>query len=168
MRKAKASNSVMSDSEPIMITLDGRSFQGIGQDLTAIQDDYITAQLRLADAFPIILRLNNKKEDPEACSQELLTNILERGLKYRILAGVLTEAGKPWTQEAAERNAESFSRIVSAAEKELMNAEVVALVLNFFLFATQSLRTSQNSSGPAAHAANPGASAGAASSATSA
>ena len=130
------------DKSPIK--LDGRQFGPVGQSLTAAQDDYINANLRLADAMPIIAKMN--ENNYEQCAQELLTNIMLRGLKFNILAGVLAEQGRKWSRSEAERNAARFAEITDEAEKHLMQTEVVGFVLGFTQSARQFSRTSQSSS----------------------
>lgn len=136
------------DSKPDTIKLDGRSFQGAAQDLTAAQDQYIMARLRLADAFPIFQR--STPENFERCEQDLLTAIMMRGLTFELLAGMLNEVGKPWNKQDADRNALAFAAITESGEKYLMQTQVVRFVMGFMEPArpsSQSFPNSLNASG---------------------
>jgi hypothetical protein len=133
------------DSKPDTIKLDGRSFQGPAQDLTATQDLYIMSRLRLADAFPIIRRIT--PENFERCEQDLLTAIMMRhDGGFELLAGLLTEIGKPWDRREAGRNALAFAAITDAGEKYAMQTQVVHFVMGFMEPARPSSQSSPSSS----------------------
>jgi len=60
------------------ITLDGRKFQGITQALTANQDDYILARLRLAGAVEVMSDPDGVKRTKEQRAEDLLKDSEER------------------------------------------------------------------------------------------
>ena len=127
------------------ITIDGREFHGVTQELSAAQDDYLIGQLRLAGALDALLAA---KENPEAQAEWLLTQLMVSGRGPQVLAGCLTEKGKSWTFEEAERNAARFAAITNSRDKLAMREAVVGFVVGFFLYASQSARTSLKSSSP--------------------
>lgn len=113
------------------LKLDGRDFAGISQTLTANQDDYILAHLRLSGAMDILADAGGKRT-PEKKAEELLTQILLSGRSSYILAGCLTEAGKKWNRAEADKNAAAFAEITDAAEKTAMREAIVQVVIGFF------------------------------------
>jgi hypothetical protein len=114
------------------ITLDGRTFQGITQALTANQDDYILAHLRLAGAIDVVSDLDGVQRMKEQRAEDLLTRILLSGRTHHILAGCLTEEGKVWNRAAADANAARFAAITDAEEKTAMRSAIVKFVIGFF------------------------------------
>src|SRR5882762_4752102 len=99
------------------ITLDGRKFHGISQNLTANQDDYILAHLRLAGGVEVLGDLDGIKRTQEKRAEDLLTRILLSGRTHHILAGCLTEEGKVWNRTDADANAARFAGITDIGEK---------------------------------------------------
>jgi hypothetical protein len=114
------------------ITLDGRKFTGISQALTANQDDYILAHLRLAGAVEVLSDLDGVKRTKEKRAEDLLTQILLSGRTHHILAGCLTEDGKVWTRAGADANAACFAAITDMEEKTEMRSSIVKFVIGFF------------------------------------
>jgi hypothetical protein len=128
------------------ITLDGRKFHGIAQSLTANQDDYILAHLRLAGAIEVLHGLDGKERSEEKRAEDLLTQILLSGRTHHILAGCLTEEGKTWTRAEADANAARFAAITDVAEKTAMRKSIVGFVIGFFSLGAPSSGTSPKSS----------------------
>jgi hypothetical protein len=128
-----------------LITIGGRRFQGVSQDLSAAQDHYIIGQLRLAGALETLLAA---EKDPETTAETLLTKIMVSGRAPYILAGCLTEAGKKWTFEEATRNADLFATITDNDDKRAMSTAMVGFVVGFFQFATAFAAISRKSSLP--------------------
>jgi len=131
--------------QPNLITIDGRKFRGVTQELSAAQDDYIIGHLRLAGALELILK---PPDDPTVTAEALLTRIMVSGRAPQVLAGCLTEAGTRWTHETAEKNASIFASITNNDEKAAMRAAIVEFVVGFFQYATAFARTSLKSSRP--------------------
>jgi len=130
------------------ITLDGRKFAGISQALTANQDDYILAHLRLAGALEILSDVDGVQRTKEKRAEELLTQILLSGRTHSILAGCLTEEGKVWTRKEADANALRFAAITDHVEKKAMRGAIVGFVVDFFGFGEPSSESSPKSSSP--------------------
>lgn len=128
------------------LTLDGRKFATVGQSLTASQDDYILGHLRLAGALEVLSGVDGKERSSEQKAEELLTRILLSGRASNILAGCLTEEGKKWRREEADRNAAAFAEITDESEKLAMRGAVVRIVVGFFSFGKPSSETSRKSS----------------------
>jgi hypothetical protein len=128
------------------ITLDGRKFAGISQALTANQDDYILAHLRLAGAIEVLHDLDGKERTKEKRMQDLLTQILLSGRTHHILAGCLTEDGTAWSRASADANAARFAMITDVSEKTSMRTSIVKFVIGFFSSGEPSSKTSQKSS----------------------
>ncbi len=128
------------------ITLDGRKFTSITQSLTANQDDYILAHLRLAGAVEVLSDLDGVKRTQEQRAEDLLTKILLSGRTHHILAGCLTEDGKVWNRAEAEANAARFSGITDVEEKTAMRSSIVKFVIGFFSLGAPLSETSQRSS----------------------
>jgi hypothetical protein len=134
--------------EQNLITIGGRKFQGVSQELSAAQDDYIIGQLRLANALDLLFSNKNQKNNPELTAEALLTQIMVSGRSPYILAGCLTEAGKQWTFEEASRNAEMFAATTDNEDKQAMRTAIVGFVVGFFQYATAFARISPKSSLP--------------------
>lgn len=128
------------------ITLDGRKFAGISQDLTANQDDYILAHLRLAGAIEVLNDFDGVKRTQERRAEDLLTQILLSGRTHHILAGCLTEEGKTWSRKEADANAVRFAGITDFTEKTAMRSSIVRFVIGFFSLGEPSSETSRKSS----------------------
>ena len=143
----------MQDPEDKIIRLCGREFSPIGQNVSARQDDYLMGHLRRAGVVDVILEM--KDAEAEEKSSELLTRILLSGRAPFILAGALTEAGKKWTHEDAERNAEAFAETNDPGDKATMRSSMVAFVLGFFPSAPRSSTSSPSSSTTADPEARP-------------
>jgi hypothetical protein len=135
-------------TETETITLDGRTFQGITQALTAAQDDYVLVILRRSGALDLISKVPKNATDQERAkhADELVTAVLESGRNHHLLAGLLTEPGKKWTREDAERNAARFADITDATEKIAMHKYLVHFIVGFFPSGEPSSMTSPNSS----------------------
>lgn len=131
-------------TEPI--TLDGRKFHSISQNLTANQDDYLLAHLRLAGAIEVLDDLDGVKRTNEKRAEDLLTRILLSGRTHHILAGCLTEEGKTWNRKDADANAERFASITETEEKLAMRKSIVEFVIGFFSSGEPSPGTSPKSS----------------------
>jgi len=128
-----------------ILTIDGREFHGVTQELSAAQDDFLIGQLRLAGAIDAIVSMQEK---PETQAERLLTQLMVSGRAPHVLAGCLTEVGKTWTFEDAVRNAARFAAITSLKDKMAMREAIVHFVAGFFLFAIESGATSRKSSSP--------------------
>lgn len=126
--------------------LDGREFRGVSQALTANQDDYILAHLRLAGAVDILHEVDGIKRTQERRAEDLLTAILLSGRTHHILAGCLTEVGKVWNRKDADANAIRFSGLTEPEEKTRMRNSLVGFVIGFFSLGVLSSETSQRSS----------------------
>lgn len=131
--------------ETNLITIGGRQFHGVNQELSAAQDDYLIGQLRLAGALELLL---TKEKKPDTTAEALLTQIMVSGRAPQVLAGCLTEAGKRWSFEDATRNAETFAAVTNAEDKQAMRAAIVGFVVGFFRFATAFAEISPKSSLP--------------------
>lgn len=131
---------------PELITLDGRKFAGISQALTANQDDYILAHLRLAGAIEVLSDLDGVTRTKEQRAEDLLTQILLSGRTHHILAGCLTEEGKTWTRKEADANAARFAALTDIADKTAMRSSIVGFVIGFFSSGEPSSETSRKSS----------------------
>jgi hypothetical protein len=128
------------------ITLDGRKFHSISQDLSANQDDYILAHLRLAGAIEVLNDLDGKKRSKEKRAEDLLTQILLSGRTHNILAGCLTEDEKVWNRQDADANAARFAAITDIDEKTEMRQSIVRFVIGFFSLGEPSSEISPKSS----------------------
>lgn len=130
------------------IQLDGRSFLPVNESISAAQDDFIMLQLRRAGVNETLdlLPENATFEQRSKAGAEMYNRILESGRKYKLLGGLLTEEGKPWTEEEALRNAAIFSGLHTIDERVLMHRVVIRQVSGFLRFGEASSPTSPNSS----------------------
>lgn len=112
-----------------LITLDGRKFS-VTESRTAKQKAYFRGHLRQAGAA-VLSDVDGVKRTPEQLAEDLLTQILVSGTNHKILAGALTEDGKVWSREEADRNAVRFAEITSVEETDAMRSFIVSLVIGF-------------------------------------
>jgi hypothetical protein len=136
----------------VEIKLDGREFESVTQVLTARQQDFVTVNLRLSGASEILATNKPSDDVPTRASkaEAVVNRILESGRKYKLLAGLLTEKGKTWKREDAERNAEIFAESRDLDEQKRMNEHLLDFVLVFFRFGEVSSTTSPTFSTPTA------------------
>ena len=117
------------------ITLDGRKFISVTHDgekftdrvhaVGAKQEDYVLMHLRLCGATKALAnRAGLDRSADEERAKEFSDCILRGGRKFYLLAGFLTEVGKRWTQESADRNARIFEDITDDFEKATMTLKV--------------------------------------------
>jgi hypothetical protein len=130
--------------------LDGREFEGVAQQITAAQNDYLTGHLRLAGVTELFMELgaDTPEEKLQPIREQFITRILLSGRKSAIIAGCLTEVGKKWTRAEADRNCEAFDAITDPAEQLLMVSSLAGMVAGFFQSAGKSSTSSPNSSSP--------------------
>lgn len=130
------------------ITIQGRKFHGVTQELSAAQDDYLMGQLRLAGALEIFSApaVPENEVPADELAESLLTQILVSGRAHYILAGCLTPEGESWTVATAEHYAKKFAAITDPADKLVMRGALVAFVIGFFRYARASMGTSRSSS----------------------
>ncbi len=133
---------------PETFKLAGREFHPVDQALSAKQDDFILAHLRIAGAMEVLSDADGKKRPDKKRAELLLTQIMLSGETHNILAGCLTEVGTKWSRAEADRNAAAFSEITSQDEKNLMRAMIIRLVIRFLGLGETSRRTSEKSSSP--------------------
>jgi hypothetical protein len=129
-----------------VITIDGRQFHGVTQELSAAQDDFLIGQLRRAGALELVLNADPAKAEQTA--EALLTQIMISGKSPDVLAGVLTEVGTKWTFEEAQKNARAFAEVTDIDSKREMRTATVSFVVGFFQFATAYAKTFRKSSLP--------------------
>ena len=127
-----------------IIRLDGRKFHGITQALAANQDDYILAHLRLAGAIELLNDPDGAARAKEKLAEDLITRIYLSGRKNFILACCLTEEGKVWNRDEANRNAARFAALTDQDEKQTMQSLMVGFVITFFAFAAPPSRASRS------------------------
>lgn len=140
--------------EDNVIRLGGREFAGVTHDVTAAQEEFLSAHLRRSGALEV---LSDSDIPQSRRAEEMLTRIQLAGATFQILAGCLTEtipaAGdnlpmvrKKWKRAEAERNAAFFADLCDADSRSAIRAEIVGVVLGFLRSAAQSSTTSRNSS----------------------
>jgi hypothetical protein len=150
---AAGGDPVPEDEMTDTIKLDGRTFAGISQAITASQDDYILGHLREAGAIDVLSELDGKgPRTREQKAEEMLTRILLSGRKHFILAGCLTETGKTWSREEADRNAAVFAKLTDVEDKRALQSGIVEFVVGFFSAGETLPTISQNSSRRSAEA----------------
>lgn len=130
------------------ISIGGRKFHAVAQNITANQDDYIVAHLRLSGGIEVLHDLDGIERTEEKRAEDLLTAIMLNGRTQFILAGVLTEDGTTWKRESANKNAEFFAALTDPAEKTLIRKKLVEFIVGFFSLGGPSSATSRKSSSP--------------------
>jgi hypothetical protein len=131
--------------------LDGREFAEVDHKITAAQNDYILAHLRLAGVMDLLVKsqtTNPTEQELGALRRQFITEILLSGEKSSILAGAFTETGKKWSRAEADRNAARFDEITDPVEIKEMTDVLAGVVISFFRSAGTSSKTSPRSSSP--------------------
>ncbi len=130
-----------------VIVLGGRKFRP-AQETTARHDDWIMLQVIEAD-----LENFAQLEPGGDAAKEILVRAIRSGKTYLLLAGMLVEEGRPWTEESAEANAQFFANLTSVEDKRALREALVSrAILPFFLQGVASSRISPSSSAGAAQA----------------
>lgn len=137
--------------EDNVIRLGGREFAGVTHDVTAAQEEFLSAHLRRSGALEV---LSDSDIPQSRRAEEMLTRIQLAGATFQILAGCLVElvpndggnVRKKWKRAEAERNAAFFADLCDADSRSAIRAEIVGVVLGFLRSAAQSSTTSRNSS----------------------
>lgn len=130
------------------IRLAGKEFTLLDQQMTAAQQDYLSARFNRAGVTDLFVMPGQKPTEDELVKlrSEFVARILESGQKSFLLAGMLTEVGKKWSRVDADKNAALFDAITDRAEKEIMSESFVVWSMAFFLSAAKSSMTSPSSS----------------------
>lgn len=129
------------------IKIDGREFLPLNQSVSMAQDEYITVSLRDGGIHSYMMAMSAKAiVIDEVIAEDILYRILRSGYSHYILAATLTEVGKEWTREEADRNALIFARLTDKEDKITMRGVIVSLVVAFFRSGGASSTTSPKSS----------------------
>jgi hypothetical protein len=127
------------------IALGGRKFHATAQRITASQDDFIVAHLRLSGSIEIIHGIDGVERTEEKKGEDMLTAIMLNGRTHLILAGLLTEDGTTWKRESANKNAEFFASLTDPADKILARRQLLEFIVGFFSLGGPSSATSRKS-----------------------
>lgn len=130
------------NEEPVVIRfLDGRVFRAATK-TTFKQDIYLMNLLAGTTIMEIAGQFDPQTMEMNDFAQAVIRSAYESGNLFRILAGSLTEDGVPWTVAGAEATARYFEDLDDPADKAQLHGPLASVVLNFFLSAVESERTS--------------------------
>lgn len=116
--------------------LGGRAFGSAAQQPTFAQRGFLMGAVRANGLDRVIAR-----------DGDLLGAILDTGSASKLLAGLLTEDGKPWDRETALANATFFDGLTDEADHDQLLSALEALLAGFFVNREGSSTPSPTSSG---------------------
>lgn len=120
-------------------TLGGRYFDPAAKQVTFAQRGFVMGTVRANGIDKVITR-----------DGDVLGAILDSGCAAKLLAGLLTEDGRPWTREDALANATHFDGLTEDADIEQLLSALESLLAGFFVNRGSSSTASPTSSAPAA------------------
>jgi len=136
------------------MTIGGIRWRAI-ESSTLDHDFYVT---RKAEAAGVRGAVPNKGESHTAMAERLLWKIMESGLAFDLLAGMLLPVemlDDRWTEELALKHSEFFRRLTGKDDKDVILGSIVAMLIGFFDAGRASLPPSAIAS-PAAMEGAPG------------
>ena len=128
------------------LLLGGRRFVPVA--VTTFEHDvWMMAQVQAAGLHDL-RRLFAEGRGVETIAEDLLQRIWVSGRTLDLLAGTLTEKGRPWSPALAEELVPFFGARSDPEEKALLQAALVRLLLGFFVSGAESSATFPSSSAP--------------------
>ncbi len=128
------------------LVLGGRRFVPVA--VTTFEHDvWMMAQVQAAGLHDL-RRLFTEGRAIETIADDLLQRIWASGRTLHLLAGTLTEQGRPWSPALAEELVQFFGARSDPDEKALLQAALVRLLLGFFVSGAESSATFPSSSAP--------------------
>jgi len=128
------------------LVLGGRRFVPVA--VTTFEHDvWMMAQVQAAGLHDL-RRLFAEGRAVETIADDLLQRIWASGRTLHLLAGTLTEQGRPWSPALAEELVMFFGARADPTEKAALQAALVRLLLGFFVSGAESSATFPSSSAP--------------------
>lgn len=128
------------------LVLGGRRFVPVA--LTTFEHDvWMMAQVQAAGLHDL-RRLFAEGRAVETIAEDLLQRIWASGRTLHLLAGTLTEQGRPWSPALAEEQVRFFGGLTEPTAKAALQAALVRLLLGFFVSGAESSATFPSSSAP--------------------
>lgn len=128
------------------LVLGGRRFVPVA--VTTFEHDvWMMAQVQAAGLHDL-RRLFAEGRAVETIADDLLQGIWASGRTLHLLAGTLTEQGRPWSPALAEELVLFFGGRTDPTEKATLQAALVRLLLGFFVSGAESSATFPSSSAP--------------------
>ena len=128
------------DQDTMITMSDGRKFK-ITEATTSRQDMWVMTRLDQA-GLEVIAATYNTPDKLDQLAIKCVEAAYENGTLYEILAGILVEDGKKWTQESARKNAEYFSDLTDQNDKNAINGPIVSILMLYFASGLVSTGTS--------------------------
>jgi len=136
---------------PVRLVINGTAWVEVDADQTTIERDiYIMTKARTAhlDGFRADADFDSHLQ-VEGVLREILGRILESGMFFDLLAGLLVAEGTPWTKAGTQRAMEIFRAVTDKETKDKMLNACAKLVLGFFIGAVSASMPTPKSSGEA-------------------
>lgn len=132
----------MEHIEKDRMVLSGRTF--IAPTKTSFRQDMFV--LDLAKGAGVEKLSNATETDLSEAAEELLLRAWKSGKLFLLLAGMIVEEGKEWTEESAKANAEFFADLTDLPDKEALSGAITGVLISFFVNAEGFSKISQTSS----------------------
>jgi hypothetical protein len=123
------------------LKVQGRQFRQVTA-TTLEHDTYVMTMLRSAGLLAVMQAFNPLVDAFEGVTSHIVTEAFASGKLWLLLASTMVEEQKPWSIESCEQNANFFKNISHPVEKAKVLGIVPWVILNFFLNADRSWRTS--------------------------
>lgn len=128
------------------LVLGGRRFVPVA--VTTFEHDvWMMAQVQAAGLHDL-RRLFAEGGGVETIADDLLQRIWASGRTLHLLAGTLTEQGRPWSPALAEELVQFFGALTEPTEKAALQTALVRLLLGFFVSGAESSAIFPSSSAP--------------------
>lgn len=130
--------------DAILTRVGGRTFRTSAK-TTLKQDLYLWAAISEAGLQNVVDDFDKETKSLSAQGEKDMLHAYRSGALFKVMGGVLVEEGIRWTAAAAERNAEFFEDVDDPEDKKILQAQMVAIVLHFFVSAGALRQTSPKS-----------------------
>ena len=123
------------------VELAGRTFLSGG--ITTMRQDL--QAMRLIQKVGAQHLQPDESKDAGEMMMDVIFRAVENGVLFEMLAAVLVEEGKSWSESSAKANAEFFAGLTDPQDKERLNASLAGVILAFFMSALERSGISPNS-----------------------
>lgn len=122
------------------VKVSGRTF--IPATRTTIQQDlFVMSRMRDTGLDKLVDNIDLKQFKLTKYAEEVIVRAYMTGMVFEVLAGLLVEQGKKWSEKSAMANAEFFANLDDDQDKENISRPLVSVVLHFFMRAVNERQT---------------------------
>ena len=120
----------MTQVKGVTFRVDGRNF--VQETPSFEQEMYIMEQCVQAGLDQVALETTPDGKDLEPAIKRLLIQAYRSGALFKLMAALVVEENKEWTEESAERNANLFRKARDSEAKDGLRPALIGALLAFF------------------------------------